>query len=101
MEKEIRGDDWDEKKKGFEQHMLEKDTVRERWRSGAFEGKESCRNCNNENAWSFTSQCCQKQCHEKLNALQGTSLKLLAYEELLKNYPTCQLLPSNVYLSRL
>ena len=71
MEKEIRGDDWGEKKKGFEQHMLEEDRVRERLRSGAFEGKESCRNCNNENAWSFTSQCCQKQCHEKLNALQA------------------------------
>ena len=39
--------------------------------SGAFEEKESCRSCKNENAWDFTSQCCQKQCHEKLNALQA------------------------------
>ena len=36
--------------------------------------KESCRRCKNENAWNLTnltSQCRQKQCHEKLNALQA------------------------------
>ena len=67
----MKGDDWIEKKRGFEQHMLEEDLVRERWRSGAFEGKESCRHCNSDNVWDLKKQCCQKQCHEKLNALQA------------------------------
>ena len=45
MEREIRGEDWEDKKKGFEQHMLEEDRVREDWRAGVFEEKESCRSC--------------------------------------------------------
>ena len=59
LEKEVRGDDWSETKKGFEQHMLEEDLVNERWRSGEFEGKEICRSCNNENAWNLERQCCR------------------------------------------
>lgn len=58
LEKEAKGDDWREKKRVFEQHMLEEDLVRERWRSGAFEGTESCRYCNSENAWGLKGQCC-------------------------------------------
>ena len=71
MEKEVRGEDWDEKKKGFEQHMLEEDSVREDWRSGDFEEKEICRSCKMRMRGDLESQCCQKQCHEKLNALQA------------------------------
>ena len=52
--------------------MLEEDLVNERWRSGGFEGKESCKECNNENVWDLERQCCQRQCHEKLNALQAS-----------------------------
>ena len=58
-------------KRGFEQHMLEEDKVRDDWMAGVFEEKEVCRSCKNGNAWNLMHQCCQKQCHEKLNALQA------------------------------
>ena len=35
--KEIRGDNWERDKRGFEQHMLEEDQVRVDWMNGKFE----------------------------------------------------------------
>ena len=40
MEKDVRGDDWEKDKRGFEQHLLEEDRVRADWMTGAFEEKE-------------------------------------------------------------
>ena len=37
MEKEVRGDEWEEAKRGFEQHVLEEDRVRADWKRGEFE----------------------------------------------------------------
>ena len=51
--------------------MLEEDNVRGDWMRGEFEAKEICQGCNNANAWNLMHQCCQKQCHERLNALQA------------------------------
>ena len=51
MEKEIKGDDWERDKRGFEQHMLEEDRVRVDWKSGKFEQKMACHTCGDKTAW--------------------------------------------------
>ena len=71
MEKEVRGEEWEEAKRGFEQHMLEEDRVRSDWNRGAFEKSAICRKCGDNNAWDQKRQCCQKQYQESLNALQA------------------------------
>ena len=71
MEKEVKGDEWEKEKRGFEQHMLEEDRVRADWKRGAFEKNEECKNCGSKNAWNQRYQRCQIQCQESLNALQA------------------------------
>ena len=51
--------------------MLEQDRVRADWKVGAFEENEVCRKCKSKNAWNQEHQCCRRQCHESLNALQA------------------------------
>ena len=42
IEQQIKGANWEADKIGFEQHMLEEDSVRPDWLSGSF-GKETMR----------------------------------------------------------
>ena len=44
MEKEVRGDEWERDKRGFEQHMLEEDRIRAVWKKGEFEKIAACQN---------------------------------------------------------
>ena len=74
LEKVVRGHDWEEDKKGFEQHMVEEDRVRLRWQSGGYEEKMACETCGDKNAWDKMHHCCEKQCAGILNALQAFPL---------------------------
>ena len=72
MEREVKGKNWEEDRKGFEQHMADEDEIRLNWKSGKFEREQvTCETCGDKNAWDKVHSCCEKQCTGILNALQA------------------------------
>lgn len=70
--KGIKGKDWKANKIGFEQHMLEEDSVRLDWQRGkSEEDRMRCETCGDKNAWDKVHRCCEDQCTGILNALQA------------------------------
>ena len=67
IEKEVRGEEWEE-----EQHMVEEDRFRSDWKKGGFGNISSCKKRGGKNAWDQKQQRCQKQCEEAPNALQAS-----------------------------
>ena len=75
LEEEIRGDSWNNKVRGFEQHMLEESEVRVDWMAGKFvEVGLVCSGCGDLNAWDCVHTCCQDECKRHINALQAFPL---------------------------
>ena len=55
--------DWQDGKKGFEQHMRSEESVRLDWKTGGFEkGSLQCESCGDKNAWQRVHRCCEEQC---------------------------------------
>ena len=59
----------------FEQHMLEEDSIRVDWTSGApKEGAQRCPTCGDWNVWDSMHDCCRRECKHTINALQSYPL---------------------------